>query len=785
MTAIRYAWRSLARSPGFVVIAILALGLGLGLSTTMFAVLDAVVNPHVPYRAADRLFNVSWRLPPRVQGITSADLYRTLRDDARSFAEVAPAAAGALSYESGAESREIQVAHVAPRYFGVMGAKPRLGRVFTEADGDDAIVLGQALWRREFGLRRSVEGATITLGDRTYRVLGVLPRGATHPFGYTEAWIPAPPGHEEYGRFQPVVRLQDGMTIEAASEELAGLARLLTERHDTRGAPLGFNLYPVTRREERLRDIHVAMVGSALVVLIIACVNLAHLMLARGLAKRREFALRMAVGASRAAVVRQMFTECALITAAGAALGGVLALWGADLLTNRMPSEVSWVGLIQPQLSWRVFTVAAAAAASAAVLFGLLPAIRVALDVDVGEPLKDGAGTTGRLRHRYSPLVIAEVALALVLMMGGALLLRTVQQLQKEEFGFDTRTLQRSYVMTQMRQSPSDTATPRVRREDVLAAVQAVPGVLDAAFVGNGAPRSGALTAEMVYGDSTRTLNMRTFPVVSASYLRTLGLPILAGRNFEPGDASGAGVAILDPIAAQRLYPRQDPVGKMIKLGAPAADAPWIPIIGVARNPMVLEGRDVHPEPQVWVTRPATVTSGTLVIRTVSRDARVAVEIRRRLVALPGVRGIFMQPYAYQRDATLASRAFLARVFVAMGAVALALAALGLYGVLAYAVGQRMREFAVRIALGAEASQLFRMVLHDGAVMLLAGTGIGAFAALAATKYLDAVLEGIYRTDVLSLAAAELVLIAVGLAAALAPARRAVKANPLDILRAV
>ncbi len=782
MTSLRYAWRSLARSPGFVTVAVLALGLGLGLSTTMFAVLDAVVNPSMPYREPDQLFTVRWWAGWRRTSMRPQDLYRAIRNETRSFAAVVPET-GDRQLVAEAEMREMTVTRVTPSYFTTLGLGVEQGRLFGEGDGEAVAVVSRGLWRQIAGTRRFAPGRTVTLGERSHTVLGVLPRGVQG-----SAWVPLPSATDAEGSISrnvtPLVRLRPGVSRLAAANELHALARVLTDRHVALDGPFHFELVPIRYREEVLRDIHKAMVGSALAVLIIACVNLAHLMLARGLSKRRELALRMALGANRAAVVRQMFTECLVITLGGAALGAIIAAWGADVLTNRVPPEVSWVGLMQPQLSWRVFTLGALAATASAIVFGLVPAIRVALDVDVNEPLKDGAGTTGRLRHRYSPLVILETALALVLLMGGGLLLRTVQQLQQRDTAFETRTLLRGWAMGANRRL--DSTAVRVRGADLLAVARHTPGVREAALAGGGRTiRGKVLTAEMVVGDSTRTIEERYVGVVSHAYLQVLGLPILRGRDFVPGDAEGNGAAILDAAAAARLYPTQDAVGRMIKLGAPETDAPWVRIIGVARSPGVERGSNEPQRGSVWLIQADSLMVGTLLIRTESEDPRIAALLRRNLRDVSGVTFVYIERHDWGREGMLASRRFLARVFVSMGGVALALAALGLYGVLAYAVGQRMREFAVRIALGAEPRQLFRMVLHDGAVMLLAGTGIGAFVALGTTKYLDSAIEVVYRTDAWSLVGAEALLLAVGLAAALGPARRAVRANPLDILRAV
>lgn len=796
MIALRYAWRSLRRSPGFVITAVVALGVGLGLSTTMFAVIDAVVNPHVAYEQPDRLLSIRWFYkPPLLESARDPELYTALRNHGHAFESLAATSFEMMALQAGNENREIGVARVEPGYFGLMRVRPVLGRTFTPTDGNDVVVVSQALWRRVFGLRKRLDGASIFLGPQAYRIVGVLPRGAEHPGGAL-AWMPFPPEEQQRVRFSAVGRLREGATEAIVFDQLHTLGGMLTSRYAPASrSEIAYNVGGVRVRSEQLREIHFAMVGSAVIVLLIACANLAHLVLARGMARRGELALRMALGASRASVVGQMLLECAAITVAGAGLGALLAVWGCDVLANQMPSEISWVGLVQPHLSWRVFGWSAFAAANAAALFGLLPAVRVAMRVDMNDPLKDSASTTtARLRHRYNGLVIAEVALALVLLMSAGLLVRTVHQLTREgEFGFDTRTLWRAAVTVRppmsdrMRASYAqyrlDTFPTPVSREQVLGVARYVPGVLDAAFEGTGAPTGTAVSAES--DGRYRSITMRTYSVVSGTYLQVLGLPAVSGRLFQPGDGEASMVAVIDPVAAAILYPGQDPVGRMLKLGTPTSNAGWLPIIGVARNPRILSGTDAPPTPNVWVAATPNAIRGAIVFRTSGTDARAAVEVRRRLAELPGVRISSIQPYTYARDTALASRRFFAGVFVLMGIVSLALAALGLYSVLAYAVGQRMREFAVRIALGAETARLYRMVLHDAMVMLLAGIGIGAVVAMLATKYVDSVLQGVYRIDALSLVVAELVLLALGIGAALVPARKAVKADLLQILRAV
>jgi len=765
-----------------VAVAILALGLGLGLSTTMFAVLDAALNPYVAYRNPQELYSINWWFGRR-SPMTPPELYRYVRDNTHSFEGVVPVALwGQAALSSNGTTSQVGVKRVTPRWFSLVGITPRLGRGFTAADGEDVVLLGPDLFRRLFGLRRNLAGTTVMLDGRLHTVVGVMPRGS----GDAGVVLPLPPTVETSGvtagYIRPYVRLRHGVTLSHAQAELKRLATLLTDRYGQREAPFALELNPVMDRREELKDIHKAMVGSALAVLLIACVNLAHLMLARGLAKRRELALRMALGASRGTVIRQMFAEAAIVTLGGSAFGALVTIWGADFLRNRMPREVQWIGLVQPQLSWRVFALAAGTAALSAMLFGLVPAMRVAFSLSLDEPMKDDSGTTtARTRGRFNPLVIAEVALALVLMMGGGLLLRTVHQLTEEQPDYDVRTLWQAWLSPKR---TGDTVGALPSRDAVSATVLATPGVRDLAFVAFKAPAGMVVSAELT-ADSNRTITMRSYPTVSASYLKVRGLPILRGRDFEPGDAAGAGVAILDAVAAQQLYAGQDAVGDMLKLGGPVNTAPWVPIVGVVRSPRDLEGEGRYaPQPHVFVSMGGSQGGGHMLIRTLTDDRKTATAITQRLLELPGVSGGGVWPYDFQRQSDIVSRTFLAKMFVGMGAVALGLAALGLYGVLAYAVTRRMREFAVRIALGAEPRRLLKMVLYDGFVMLLAGIGIGAFAALMASRWLDSVLIAVLPSDVVTLVISEAVLITAGVGAALVPARRASRANPLDILRA-
>ena len=777
----RYALRSLRRSPGFVAVAVLSLGLGLGLVATMFGLLDAVTNPYVPYAEPERLFTVVGWFPSKHFSVPPFEVFQAVRGRVPAFADVVPNAGKLVSVAAGNLFAEEWADIVPARYFDVLGLRPHVGRFFRPDDaGQNVVVLGYEPWRQQFHGMRKLEGLSLQLDGRVYTVVGVAPKGAGGGL-----WLPMSDEMERTGadvaHVTIVARLRRGATADQARVQLGAVGHQLTDLYHAQRAPFGFQMYAMRGDPMRLKDIHKAMLGAALAVLLIACANLANLMLARGLAKRREVALRLAIGGSHGAVVGQMFAEAVLLTVAGAALGGVLSLWGVSLLGHQVPRDMWWVGIVKPRLSWRVFGMAALAAAAAATGFGLIPAVRVVQAVSLDEPLKDGAGTTGRTRARYSRLVIGEVGLALVLLMGAGLLVKVVHRLATYDFAFAARQLLRVDAAVSRDSATTPAENARVGAA-VLSALRSVRGAMEVAQTGGlGAE---AVTAEMA-GDSTRFLNAGE--AVSPNFLRTVGLPVLEGRDFMEGDAAGSGVAILNTVAAARLYPRQSPLGHMLKLGGPTSSAPWVRIVGVCRT-----ARDVHwadfsgvPEPEVYVARsfgPSPALS--YVVRMAINDPDVTLRTRRAVHEAAPTWNMYVGSYVGWYEGEMASRTFLAQLFATMGAFALILAAVGCYGVMAYAVSVRSREFAVRIALGAQRSDMLKTVLHDGLVMTLAGTGLGALVALWASGLLANFLEDVPSTDAVSLVSAEAVLMAATVLACLAPALRAMRADPIEILRA-
>jgi putative ABC transport system permease protein len=785
---LRYAMRSLAKSPGFVLVAALCLGLALALNTTTLAMLDAMLFPSLPVKHVDRLFEIrmwGWGWGGRRQGPTMWQRYSLLRE-AHFYEEIGFWGAGPMqaTVRVGNDVSEMLVPRVSRNLFPLLGVRPELGHLIGPGSPDNVALISHDEWERSLG-GRPLKGITMSVGDQEYRVIGVLPPEMTFPW-YAKVWTAAPLASEQTGAgldfVDPVVLLRPG-AWESANREMGVLATRLTEMYGIVGRnPYAFSLTTLVPQREELSQIQIALAGAVFVVLLIACVNLASLMLVRGVAKRRELALRMAMGAGRSVLVRHVFTESVIIAGLGACLGLVLTLWAIALLRNRMPPSVATLGLVHPRASWRVFVGGLGVAAGTLALFGLWPAVR-ASDVDVSEPLKENSGAAiGRRHWRYSPLVITEVALSLVLLMSAALLTKAADRRSNLALGYDPTGL--LDVGVWMFRHPSDSVTHLA--QGVIARVRAYPGVRAAALYGGASP--GVVAMSEAYDGTNGILTLDGVDHVSDAFLGTLGISVIAGRGLLPGDERD-GAVIADENAARGLWPDGRAVGRVVKLGGPKSNAPWHRVVGVARSP-----RGPQPMADPFLRRQGRIYEAwaptrphfALAIRTGKLDPDEAVSLRQGIRdMLPPGASVFVSPWLSDFDLRLRAQRFLVAVFTLFSAFALLLAAIGLYGVVSYSVTQRMREFAVRVAVGAPAQAVTRQVVHDAAVMVLAGTGIGAFFAMWASQLLGDWLYTVYHTDAISLVIAEAVLLLAGLAASLQPALRAMRANPVEILRAI
>jgi putative ABC transport system permease protein len=781
--SIRYALRSLRKSPGFVAIATITLGLGIALTTTTYSLIDSVKHPYVPYPQPERLF----RILPWGSGFSGTvgwpEKNRAVREGTRSF-DITTESGFISPGRTASWEGEIWGSRVAADFFSVVGVTPFAGRLFAPGPSgpeEANAVISYELWQSAFLGRPLESGLRLTIGDRAYDVIGILPFGMNVPGEQTRVWLRLPgSGGNEVGSGGLHVRLKSGVSVDAARAELAIVARRLTETYGEGKQPFSFQLYPLAPPPEALTDSQKALAGAALAILLIACVNLANLMLARGISRKREFAVRLALGATRKALVRDVLAESAVLALAGGAMGTFLMFWGIALVRAKIPGLIPVFGRLAPHLSWRVYAFAILATAVSAILFGLAPAVR-ASDISLSEPLKDGAGTTGRGKYRFSALIIAEVAICLTLLMWAGLTFRAVGRASQFDFGYDAGRVLTGMKTFNKRMLPEDAAVPEAW-DGLLDKVRSVPGVVDAATFVSRMPGSAGITSDVEGPEPTFAISL-SYLTVSSTYFRTLGIPVLAGRDFEKGDEMGtAPVAIIDRTAADKLWGTKSPIGRMVKLGAPDAPSPWVRVVGVARAVNVTSGID--PEPRVYVVTTSPERLRTLAIR-ISGDSSARPGIARAVGQAVYGRGFEMRSMRATFDDAMRGRAFLVRVFGALGALSLLLTAVGLYGVLSYAVSRRMREYALRMALGAQRNMLLALVFRDGAMMVLAGTAIGAWIAMWAAKFLEPWLESIPRTDAVSLVVAEAMLVAVSLAACWIPAVRATRADPMEIIRAI
>jgi predicted permease len=805
---LRYALRTLGKSPVFTIVAIVSLALALAVNTTMFALVDAVMNPTVAYNDDGRAYSVRF-LPAGRNTSTYEERFDAMRRGLRSVDAVVPYYLTSVSIEHENAIEDDLVANVPSALFDVLGVRPELGRSFNESDTRTGalpvVMISHTMWIRLFHEQPLEKHLTLRVGRGNYEVVGVLPRGMHFPA--SDVWLP--PGKlvgdsvvKPWGP-QAIVRTRAGVSRETLQRDMdvvfAALnaavaprspvaARLLsfTGGH---GPGCGFILFGSCSRYTSGAAPMFAVVAT---VLLIACANLGTMLLARGMARRREIAIRIALGATKRTIAMQVLTECAIIVGAGIALGGLLTSWAVYLLPHYATTYVPNLGDMAPTPSWRVFVFAFVIAGLTLTLAASLPAWRAA-GVDPAEPIKEGAGSTGRIRDRYNPLIIVEVALSTALLMTATLFVIMVVRLSAFDFTYAAKQLQTAGLSIRSRDLPSDSAAERFY-DDLPGRMKALPGVREAATSRTEKPAGGIVFAEEdKSGD--HWMNVNKYNVVSPSYLTTLGLPITDGRDFQPGDVGSAtGVVIVDDSAARRLWPGlASPVGRMIQLGARDSKRPWLRVVGVARA-VELQPRsdsDLPPEPSIYVVyghdrerdRQLVVrgdgTGGALA------QARLGVAIRHELEAAgpwlraPQVRR-WLEGYEGHRQGT----AFFASMFAAFGVFGLVLCAVGLYGVVAYTVSRRLRELATRIALGAQSRDITRSVLHDSAVTVLAGIGIGAFVAIGATLPLLRSMSRVRYELAVALVAAEALIVACAALACVGPIRQAVRANPVEILRA-
>jgi len=797
---LRFALRGLARSPGFTAAAVLTLALGIGANTAVFSVVDAVLLDPLALPGEDELFTVWEDHTARggpAQEWTGRAVFDAWRDGAEGLAGLTAVTGWGPALSGGDRPEALSGALVSHEYFRVLGAEPVLGRGFLaeeETPGQDRVlVLSHGLWERRFGADPGLVGSSLTVNGALYAVVGVAPEGFRPPvIPDAEVWAPLDfePVEGDWGNYylRVIGRLAPGVGAEAGRAELDRIMERLGGEHPADLRDVRIALEPLRRTVAGdTRTPLLALLGAVALVLLVACANVANLVIARAFGRERELAVRTALGAGRRRLVHQLVTESLVLAAFGGGLGLLVGLMGMELLTAFAPPGTPRLEEVGFDAS--VFAFALGATLLTGLLFGLVPALvvsRTPLTVALHEGGRGGS-SAGRARLR-SGLVVAELALGLALLVGAGLLIRTLGSLQRVDPGFRTAGVASGRVIFPTAQYPEPERVAALL-DEILARLESAPGV-EAAGAVSVMPLSGGQT-DVSYGVEGRLPPEGEEPaadyrVATPDYFEALEIPLLRGRLPRPGDDTRAPlVAVVSEELVRRAFPGEDPVGRRIRVGGVRdPETPWRTIVGVVggvRDNAL--GR--APDPEIYLPM---AQQPSRVMRLVARSAagaEVAADALRRAVeqvdrTLPVSQLASVEETV--RD-TLAPERFVTGLLAAFAGVALALAAVGLYGVMAYAVGQRTREIGVRMALGARPREVLALVLGQGAALLAGGLVAGALAAWGLSRLLRGLLYGVEPTDPVTFAATAVLLAATALAACFFPARRAARVDPSVALR--
>jgi putative ABC transport system permease protein len=797
---VRYAVRSLWRSKGFATIAVLCLALGIGLNTTIFSIIDGVLLKPYPYHDPDRILVLGTQNQRSDDdaGLSFLDM-RDWKEGSSSFATIAATQGRALTVSDGAGDPERHLgASISWDLFPLLGVSPVLGRGFTATDDQPhaggVVILSDTLWNRRYQSDRSLLGRSILVNGKPHTVIGVMPPGFSFPENQ-RLWIPLAPEtlktRRDARNLFAFGRLKPGITTARAIEDLNAIAARLEQQYPATNE--GWRARVRTLRdaflpEEVPRVLYLMMAGVTL-VLFIACSNVANLLLARAAGRRREFAVRAAIGAGRSRIVRQLLTESVVLGLASVPLGIALAEVGTRLIASAMPvDQVPYY--IQWRVDWRTLTYTLGVAVSTALMFGLFPALQVSRR-DLHDGLKEGArGNIASRSLLRSSLVIAQVALALVALVGALLFVRTFVNLDTVALGFDPKPLMTMrYYMTGEPYEPEGAKARRV--EDIVRRVEGLAGV-QAAFASNLIPISGGGGGGEVEiegrpanpGERPRI----AFTGVTPHFHTTLGVQLLRGRDFTDAEGwSKAPVAIINEVMAKRHWPDGDPIGRRFRLVTAEPPEEWLTVIGVAPDLHLFGIDPADTQPPAWAFVPYAfqeMLSTGLTIRVVGDPSSIASAARAEIRASdPNIATYWVRTLEEVRRVSFWQYGLYGWIFGTIGVVGLLLASVGVYGVLSYSVSQRTQEIGVRVALGADRRHVLRLVVSQG--LLLAGIGVGIGLALAAsgTPLARTLLYNVSPFDPFTFTVVSAFLVGVALLASYVPARRATKVDPVVALR--
>lgn len=798
---LKYAVRVIRKSPGFAFFAIMVLALGIAANTAVFSIADAVLLRPLPYRDAARLVMVwedgsSYGFPQDTPAPGNFSDWSTRN---HVFVDVAAYSWDDLNLTGDGNPEQLTGDEVSANLFSVLGVSPMLGRDFRAEDNAPGAarvaILSHGLWLRRFGGDTRIVGQQMRLDGEKCAVIGVMPDGFLYPDRKTELWVPWQFTKEkltDHGShfLHVVARLRPGVSLQTANTDLATIAKQLEQEHPDSNATIG--AFAVPLREALAGDMRPAILvlfGAVCFVLLIVCANIANLVLARASGKRRELAMRLTLGASRLRIVGQMLTESLLLAMIAGSIGFALSVWATQFLASLVPTGIA--PLADSVLDGRVFLFTAGVSILSGILFGVIPALRVS-GLDLATSLKDGGGrgTVGSGGQRLRDLlVVSEVALAIVLLAGAALMIRSFENLVHLDPGF--RADHVLVLRTPVQMQKYDTQARRTAFYDqVLAKVEHLPGVLAAGYT-TWIPltNEGGATGITIEGHPEPAPGQMPVPnarVVSRNYMAALRMKLIAGRLFDERDGSGTPlVALINQTMARSFWPGDNPVGKQFKRGTFREDVPWITIVGIVG--------DVH---QAGPAMPARAEMylpyqqqkffppDYLAVRASGDPLPLAEPLRQQVWSVDKQQPVAdVMPLEQLVGENLAPRRMQASLLGGFAGLALLLASIGIYAVLSFVVTQRTQEIGVRVALGADSRDVLRMVFSHGLKLFAVGAVLGLAAALGLSRTMSHLLYGISASDPLSFLTVTFVLGLVTLLACYIPARRAMRVDPLVALR--
>ena len=801
LSDVRYAVRNLIKRPGFTLIAVLTLALGIGANSAIFSAVNALLLKPLKFPELDRVVTVWDENPARGTEHNECTVanYLDWKAQNQTFTHMGLSRWWSANLSGDSESPErIQGFLVTSSFFEVLGTKPLMGRTLLEEEnqpGKDAVaVIGYSLWQRRFGADPNIINKQINVNNITRTVVGVMPERFNYPKG-SEIYAPIAITPElarsrDSHSYYVIGRLKPGVTNESAQADLDTIAARLEKQYPESNTGWGPNVIPIVA--DTVRQYNTAlwvMMGAVGFVLLIACANVANLMLARATGRQKELALRAALGASRWRIVRQLLTESLIVALVGGALGVLVAIWSIDLLRASNPGEASRfaAGWDQLGINPLVLLFTLGLSVLSGLLFGLAPALQVSRP-NLNNALKEGGrqGTGGANRLRSS-FVVAEIALSLILLVGAGLLVRSFMSLLKINPGFNPEN-----VMTMMLVLPSAKYREDPQRaaffKELVQKAQTVPGVQSAAIVNyiplGGANSSDAYLVEGQPEPQPGQENIGRYRVCSPEYFKTMGISVLKGRGFTTDDKPGATpVVIINEALAKAHWPNGDAVGKRIRFYGPIERAPWMQVVGIVQD--VKHELNIPVTPDFFLPHEQDPWNAmVLVARTTVDPASTAGAIRQQDWSIDKDQPVFeVKTMEEVRSISVSLYSISSAMLGIFAGVALLLASIGIYGVMAFAVTQRTQEIGIRMALGARNSDVLRLVIKHGMLLAIVGVGIGLAGAWGLTRFLGGLLVGVSSTDLLTFGLVTFCLLFAALLACYLPARRATKVDPLVALR--